>query len=78
MEFALQRKTGYISPYHLAMVYPSYRKGLLIQGAKGEHVAPILVRIRKRWYRVPPELIRSPSWVARKVRRLDPNGQVRN
>lgn len=76
-QFALQRKTGYISPYSLGMLYPSYRKGRLHPGGKGGWVSPILVKLPfgpQRWFRVPPAAIRFPSWIARKVTGCDAAG----
>lgn len=80
VEFALQRKTGYISRYSLGMVYPSYRKGRLYAGNTGDWVAPILVKLplgRQRWVKAWPGVIRFPSWLARKLTDRDPNGFVK-
>lgn len=70
--FYLRRKTGYMSEYSLTMLYPSWRKGLHYQGAKGEYVAEIYL-FKK--YKIQPWLIRFPSWVARVILRTDKNGQ---
>lgn len=70
--YALQRKSGYISPYTLGMVYPSYRKGLILQGPKGLWVAPVLIMLPigpRLWFRIWPAAIRFPSWIARTVNR---------
>lgn len=78
--FVLVRKTGFRSGYSLASIYPSYRKGVRRQGSRGDWVAPIRLDLHLlgRTFDVPvhPGLVRFPSWVARKVRRLDHNGQV--
>lgn len=83
IKFALLRKSGYISPYSLAMVYPSYRRsrhyalaGLNTSG----HVAPIMVQLPiggRRWIQVWPPLVRFPSWVARKAQNRDAEGFFR-
>lgn len=78
--FVLVRRTGFRSGYSLASVYPSYRKGLHYQGSRGEWVAPIRLDLqvfgRTLDLPVRPALIRFPSWLARKIRRLDENGQA--
>lgn len=80
VKFALRRKSGYVSRYSLGMLYPSYRKGLLIQGSRGEYVAPILLELpfgQRRWIRVWPPLVRFPSWVSRKAHNRDENGFIK-
>lgn len=80
VQFALERKTGYRSPYSLGLVYPSYRKGRLYAGNTGDWVAPILVKLPfgpRRWFRVWPPVVRFPSWIARKVLRRDEDGFVK-
>ena len=88
MKFALLRKSGYVSPYSLAMVYPAYRKSrhyAMIGMNRSDYIAPILVHLpwkgptweRTTWVQVWPLLVRFPSWVARKVRNLDAGGFVK-
>lgn len=78
IKLALMRKTGYVSKYSLGMIYPSYRKGLEIQGPKGEWVAPIIIPLSGgRYINVWPPLVRFPSWLARKARNLTPEGFVK-
>lgn len=77
VRFALRRKSGYHSPYTLGMVYPSYRKGLLHHGPKGDPVHPIMISLplgKNRWFRIWPPLVRIPSWIARKARGCDAEG----
>ena len=54
MRYFLRRKTGYMSPYTLGMLYPSHKRS----------EAPIFVTITLP---VHPSLIRFPSWIARKL-----------
>lgn len=67
MKFYLRRKTGYLSPYHLSMVYPSYKANMFHQGV-GD---PILVEVGGKSFEVPAWAIRCPSWVARKISRYE-------
>ena len=83
IKFALLRKSGYVSPYTLAMVYPAYRKSrhYAMNGLnRSDYVAPILVHLpigSPRWVQVWPPLVRFPSWVARKVNNRDAGGFVK-
>lgn len=71
MKFYLRRKTGYMSAYSLAMLYPSYRKGVHYQGSRGEYVAEIYLNKR---YKLQPWMVRFPSYVARIVKLTDKSG----
>ncbi len=74
LKLYLRRKTGYMSQYSLAMIYPSYRKGVFYQGSKGEYVAEIYLNQK---HKIHPGLLRFPSWVARVIRGTDKNGQTK-
>lgn len=67
MKFYLQRKTGYQAPYHLSMVYPSYKASVFHQG-----VGPtILMEVGGKSFEVPAWITRFPSWIARKASGYD-------
>ena len=75
MEFYLQRKSGYLSVNHLAMIYPMYESGVYHQG---KDASPIKVKIWGKVFGVKPWAVRFPSWVARKVLNRDVGGFVKH
>src|SRR5690554_1342465 len=76
-----------MSAYSLGMIYPSWEAGAFYSQQQGiGYVPPLFVALTRkpywyagddeRWFRIAPWCVRFPSWVARKLLRRNPRGQI--
>lgn len=76
IRLALRRKSGYISPYPLSMIYPSYRSAYRYRERNNGYVAPVMISLfGTRFVQISAAVVRLPSWLARVLQRTDENGQ---
>jgi hypothetical protein len=76
IQFALRRKTGYISTYSLPSIYPSWATSVyFFRLGKNSTYSPLMIKVGSlAWAHIPAWMVRLPSWIARKVQNRDIGG----